>query len=397
MIVACVAIPHFALRVAVLERPELDGAPLVLGAAPTARPLVLDASPEAAARGIRAGIGIREVAALCPDAVVLSPHPVREHQISDEITMALGMLSPLVEPDGGIPGFWYVDLTGSDRLLGPPTIAAATLLEAMPPLLRPRVGVSRGKFPARVAAARSQAGASQIIEEAQTEAFLAHAPTSLLPVSPELLRRMERLGLRTLGDLAALPATAVQARFGKDGRRLHDLARGIDPSPVIAQPLPEVVRESMTFSTPATSVDRLQVALERLALRAFSRPMLRDRHVRQARLRAMLEGGGSWEQSSTLRDPGGRQRVVEVLGYRLTTIGLPGPVERLTLELVAPIAVGGRQELLPGFRSRRPRELVEAARWLEQRYGHSGLYHVMEIEPWSRIPERRQALIAFEP
>ena len=397
MIIACVAIPHFALRVAVLERPELDGAPLVLGAPPNARPLVLDATPEAASRGIRAGIGIREVAALCPDAVVLSPHPLREHGIADEITAALGLLSPLVEPDAAIPGLWYVDLTGSDRLLGAPAVAAGTLLEAMPPLLRPRVGVACGKFPARVAAARTTAGAFQIIEAEKTTHFLSNAPTSLLPVSPEMLRRMERLGLRTLGDLSALPATAVQARFGQEGRRLYDLARGIDPAPVIAQPLPEVVRESMTFTTPATSVDRLQVALERLALRAFSRPMLRDRHVRQARLRASLEGGGSWEQASTLREPGGRQRVVEVLGYRLNSIGLPGPVERLTLELVAPITVGGRQELLPGFRSRRPRELVEAARWLEQRYGHSGLYHVMEVEPWSRIPERRQALIAFDP
>jgi len=108
------------------------------------------------------------------------------------------------------------------------------------------------------------------------------------------------------------------------------------------------------------------------------------------------EGGGSWEQAATLRLPGGKRAVTEALGYRLADLTLSGPVERLILELVGLVPIGGRQELLPGFRSRRPRELVEAARRLKQRYGSSGLYTVVEVEPWSRIPERRLALIAYD-
>ncbi|HET7092534.1 MAG TPA: hypothetical protein VFI22_03625, partial [Thermomicrobiales bacterium] len=61
------------------------------------------------------------------------------------------------------------------------------------------------------------------------------------------------------------------------------------------------------------------------------------------------------------------------------------------------IDIAGRQELLPGFYARRPRRLAEACRQLKQRFGSSCLYRVIEVEPWSRIPERRQALIAFEP
>lgn len=396
MPIACIAVPHFALRVAALERPELDGAPLVLGPPPGGRPLVADASAEAAARGIRPGLGLREVAALCPAAVVLPPHPLREAAAAQRVADGLALLAPLVEPDPERPGLWYVDLVGSDRLLGSPPLAAEKLLATVPPLLRPRAGLAQGKFAARVAAGTARAGAVRALSVEETPAFLASSPVAVLPVRPEMVRRMERLGLRTLGDLAALPPAAVAARFGAEGRRLWDLARGIDPDPVRPPPVPETVVEELEMPVPATSRETLLVGLARLAGRAFARPALQDRHVRQARLRASLEGGGSWEQAATLRLPGGRPAVVEALGYRLADLLLPGPVERLTLELVGIVAPGGRQELLPGFRSRRPRELVEAARRLKQRYGSSGLYTVVEVEPWSRIPERRLALIAYD-
>ena len=140
MPVACIHIPHFALRVALLDRPELDGTPLVLGPPPGSRPVVTDATPEAAARGVRPGLGLREVVALCPDALILPPHPVREAEALTTILAGLEQLSPLVEPDPERPGCCYVDLNGLGRRLGPPATAAAHLLATVPPVLRPRAG-----------------------------------------------------------------------------------------------------------------------------------------------------------------------------------------------------------------------------------------------------------------
>jgi DNA polymerase-4/protein ImuB len=157
------------------------------------------------------------------------------------------------------------------------------------------------------------------------------------------------------------------------------------------------VTERLELPAPAMGRETLLIALTRLAVAAFDRPALRDRHVRQARLGATIEGGRSWEQLATLREPGGRRRVIEALGYRLQAATLPGPVEAVTLELSGLIDATGRQEALPGFRSRRPRQLAEAGRQLKQRYGTSGLYRVVEVEPWSRIPERRRALIPYDP
>jgi nucleotidyltransferase/DNA polymerase involved in DNA repair len=395
--IACVVIPHFALRVALLDRPELDGAPLVLGPPQGERPLVHDATPEAAASGVRPGLGLREAIALCPDAVILSPHPVRENAAAERVVAGLETLSPAVEIDLEQPGCYAVDLTGLERLLGPPRLAAERLLATVPALLRPRAGVAPNKFTARVAAYQSAPGSVQVVNAATMPVFLATAPVGLLPLPADKRRRMERLGLRTLGDLAALPPAAVQARFGAEGRRAWELARGNDPEPVRARSQPEIVTESLTLPAPATSRETLLIAITRLVLRAFDRAALQNRHVRQARLRASLESGQAWEQVTILREPGGHKRLIEALGYRVQTLSLSGPVEALTLEISGLIDATSRQELLPGFNSRRPWQLAEASRHLKQRFGTSGLYRVAEVEPWSRLPERRQALIAYDP
>lgn len=397
MPVACVSVPHFALRVAVLEQPELDGTPLVLAAPSGARPVVLDATPEAAARGIRPGLGLREVPALCPAALILHPHPLREAHALHTITLALETRSPAVEVNPDQAGCFFVDLTGLERRLGLPAQAARQLLRAVPSVLRPRVGIAPGKFAASIAAAAAPPGGHVILDAATTTEFLAKAPVAWLPMPPSKLRQFERLGIRVLGDLAKLPASAVQARFGADGRRAWDLASGHDTAVIHPRDRPETVTETLDLPEPITSRDMMLVALTRLVTSAFAQPGMRSRHVRQIHLQVEIEGNRSWEHKVTLRDPGGQRRVLESLNYRLQAIMLPGPIETMTIELSGLMNTAGQQEPLPGLRSRRPRQLAEANRHLKQRYGVSGLYRVVEVEPWSRIPERRQALLVYDP
>ncbi|MDI3341762.1 MAG: DNA polymerase Y family protein [Sphaerobacter sp.] len=395
MTIACVSIPHFALRVAVLDHPELDGTPLVLATPPGGRNLVADRTPEAAARGIRPGMSLREVTALCPEAVVVQPNPVREAAAFERIVTRLEGLSPLVEP--AEPGCCYVDLRGLDRHYGTPERAAARLLQTVPPLLRPRVGLAPGKFAARVAAGQAAPGGWRIVPPGEVAAFLADLSVEWLPLPAEMLRRLERLGLRTMRDLAALPAHAVQARFGPAGRRAWELAQGLDDEPVRPRARGETVVVELALPAPATSRDALLLALRQLVTRAFARPALRGRGVRQARLRAQLEGGRSWEHVATLREPAGRERLIAALGHRLQAVELPAPLETLSLELTGLTAEAAHQTSLLGARPRRTRQLVEAIRQLKQRYGTSPIYRVVEVEPWSRIPERRRALISYDP
>jgi nucleotidyltransferase/DNA polymerase involved in DNA repair len=399
MTVACVYVPHFALRMALLERPGLDGVPLVLTSPPSNRAVVADCTQEAIEQGIRPGMPLREVTALCPDAVFIQPNPARDAAAFDRILEALESFSPLVEP--GEAGCCYVDLRGLERHDATVEEAAARLLGLVPHALRPRVGIAPGKFTAWVAARGARPGGVRVVTPAEVVPFLGPAPVDWLPVSDELRKRLSRLGLWTLSEFAALPVTAVQARFGPEGRRGWELASGRDDAVVRPRERVETVVETLTLPAPATSRETLLIGLRRLIVRAFGRPELRFRHVRQARLRVLIEENRSWEKEMTFREPVGRERLIETLGHRLAAIELPGAAEAMRLELVGLTAETAHQEMLPGglgtLRARRIRPLVEVARQLKQRYGESPLYRVVEVEPWSRIPERRHALLAFDP
>ena len=395
--IAAVRILHFALRVAVLGQPELDGAPLVLGPVKGDRPKALDCTPEATAIGVRVGMSLRDVVASCPLAQVIAADPVREDTIAAQIQANLEQLSPAVEPDPTERGCWYLDLQGLERLFGDAEQIAGAILQSIPAMLRPRVGIANGKFPARVAAGRAAPGGFRKITPSVTRETLAAEPIASLPMPVEMIRRLEQLGLATLGLLANLPPSAVAARFGPEGRRAWELANGDDPSPVTPRAEQEVIVEKLEFPLPTASRDTLILAMRFLAQRASRRPVLQYRGARQVRIRAIYEGGGSWEKQITMKEPVRDARLGESLRLRFQSLELPQPVSDLELELSDLSAEIARQELLVGLRPRQVRPLVDAARQLKARYGASPLFRIVEVEPWSRIPERRHALMPYDP
>jgi nucleotidyltransferase/DNA polymerase involved in DNA repair len=395
MPLACLLIPNFALRLAVLEQPALDGLPLVLTAPSMSRPLVADASPEAAERGIRIGMPLREVNAVCPLAVFIPANPVRDALAFERLLSQLETVSPALEPVE--PGRCYVDITGLDRHYPSPEAIAAALLAAISPVLRPRAGLGPTRFTAWVAARMAKPGAIQTIAPETMGETLGSLPVAWLPLDPNTLLKLDRLGLRTLAELRDLPATALQARFGPAGREAHACASGQDEARVYPRKTVETVREEFRLPAPMASRDMLLLAIRQLVVRAFNRPVLKHRQIRQARIRIVIEGGQSWEREMTFREPVGSQRLIEVLRSRLQAIELPGPAETIHLDLLGIVNEIAVQELIPLLRPKRDRPLIEAARQLKQRYGESPLAHVVEVEPWSRIPERRFALISYDP
>ncbi len=395
MPVAALIVPHFALRISLLDQPELDGLPLVLTSPPNSRTVVNDCTPEASRRGVRPGMLLREVTALCPEAIFIEPNPVREAQVFDDILRSLETFSPSIEP--GPPGCCYVDLHGLQRHDASPESAAVRLLRLIPPVLRPRAGIAPGKFTALCAARKSQPGNTLLIAPDVVTAFLDDLPTAWLPVDAKTITRLERLGLRTMGEIAALPMTAMQARFGKEGRRAWELASGKDDLTVIPIERPESVIEAITLPAPSTSREMLLLGIRQLVQRAFGRPEMRHRNVRQAQLHVLIEDNRSWEKSLSFRDPAGAERIIEIIGHRLHDLELQGAAERIVLQLIGLVSETTRQQLLPFLKPKRTAPIAQSIRQLKQRYGESPLYRVVEIEPWSRIPERRYALINYDP
>ena len=200
-----------------------------------------------------------------------------------------------------------------------------------------------------------------------------------------------------MGEIAALPMTAMQARFGKDGRRAWELSSGKDDLTVTPIERPESVIEAITLPAPSTSREMLLLGIRQLVQRAFGRPEMRHRNVRQAQLHVLIEDNRSWEKSLSFRDPAGADRIIEIIGHRLQDLELQGAAERIVLQLIGLVSETTRQQLLPFLKPKRTAPIAQSIRQLKQRYGESPLYRVVEIEPWSRIPERRYALINYDP
>ena len=410
--VACVWIPQLPLRVEVLRHPAWDGRPLVLGGAPGERKVAQLCSPEAEAAGIRPGLPLREVVPLCPEAIVLQPDPVRVAAVLDRLVADLQQVSPLVEAAaaGGSAaaanteeGLLFLDLRGLQTLYGSLATLEQAIRSAVPPLLRPRFGFGAGKFAAAAAARAAGASGSRVVPSADTVAFL--APLSvwqfavLSVLSPDALHRLERLGLRTIGDLAALPLGAVQAEFGPPGARAWRLGHGRDTEPIVPRPSVSTVQAALRFDDPLASVDAVMAALDQLLAQTFSTQALAGRSVRQVRLRALLADGSSWERCYTFKEAlASRDAARRALKSKLDLPnGLPpAAIEELYLELLGLVGEAARQGSLFVARARQLGQVAEAARQLRARYGHVPLYHVVEVEPWSRIPERRWALVTCD-
>src|SRR5438445_432373 len=233
--------------------------------------------------------------------------------------------------------------------------------------------------------------------------FLAAQPLAVLPLDPDTHRRLRQLGVKTLGALVALPEEAVVSQFGGVGRQLWRLAAGLVSEPVVGRVAPEPIVAALTFFTPVGERDLLAHALDKLVDRALGDPRRSGWRVQVVRVHAELEHGASWLVAATLKDPAAtRERIAAPLKTQLERSPPAGAVERLVVEFTA-FAPGTAELQLfardagAAARAGRRRALQSAAREIALRIRRPMLYHVIEVQPWSRLPERRYALIDFEP
>jgi DNA polymerase-4/protein ImuB len=398
MRLACVTVPHFRIALERGRAPHLAGRALAIGEPPPGTNQVLDCSPEAAAHGVRTGMPLRDARTVVPDLVVLPPDPVFYARRFEALLDALEQAEPAiqaaddgvafaaVDPNAGEAAGWRA----AERLLHAVRASAGVAASA---------GIGEGMFIAWCAAAVSAPGEATIVPAGQEQAFLAPLSTSFLPVSYDAQRKLALYGLRTIGDVAQIAVGAAQAQFGREGARLHDLARGIDRTPFVPRARREPVGASLTMPAPTVNTAALIIAARQLTGRLLRLPAMRYRHVRQLRLRLTLLGGGSWERTLTFRDPlGDEEAIVFVLKKLIEPLQLAGPVEEMALEFIGLTGETGKQRsLLFAEQQRRRAQLLAALAQLKQRFGgEPQVTRVVEVEPWSRIPERRYALIDYD-
>ena len=415
---ACCWIPLFALRCELARRPELASLPVALIAPDTARtPRVWQVAPLARRSGVMPEMTVSQAIGLCPALKLCEPDPVHYDEQFSRLVTALVSVSPVVEPVE--LGRVFVGTDGLEGLYGgPEEIVEAIQLRIADfglrigntriesaianPQSAIRVGWGRGKFVSWVAATRARPGSAVIVPPGEEATFLASQPLAVLPLDPDTHRRLRQLGVKTLGALVGLPEEAVVSQFGRAGRRLWRLAAGLESEPVVGRVVPEPIVAALTFFSSIGERDLLAHALDKLVDRALGDPRRRGWRVQVVRLHAELEHGASWLVEATLKDPSAtRGRIAAPLKTQLERSPPAGAVERLVVEFTA-FAPGTAELQLfardasAAARAGRRRALQSAAREIALRMNRPMLYHVIDVQPWSRLPERRYALIDFE-
>lgn len=278
MRLACLWVPHFAAAAALRDEPELRQCPVVVveGAAPARA--VVDATDEARETGVRAGMAEAEATARCPGLIVRAASAERERAAREALLAAALGTSPRVE-DGG-PGVIYVDLDGLGALFGDePAVGERLTRDARRIGLPARVGIA-GSRPAALSAARLGRRVS-VIPAGEEAMRLAPAPLALLALAPELKETLARWGVRTFGDLAALPRVGLGARLGAGGLAAQDLARGADPAPFHPYAPPPFFQEARGLEWEIVSLEHLEPVvrplLERLTARLGVAHLAADR------------------------------------------------------------------------------------------------------------------------
>ena len=395
--IACVYIPRFAVEVERQRRSDIAARLVLIGEA-----TVLDCSLGAETSGVRPGMRMSEAIGLCHQAVVLPPDVSHYQRRFEEALDVLEGLSPEVEGAGPSAGSGQALGTAYLSLEGLPVEPLPFAEEAISALrrrtgLRAAVGIAGGKFAARTVARLARPGLAKALPPGGETAFLAPLPVALLPASDSMRWRLRLLGLETMGDIARLPLGAFQQQFGPEGKRCWELAGGIDDEPLLPRLREETVVRRLQMPAPTVALEAILMGVERLVRAAYGDSGRRGRWVRKAVVRAALDGGGSWELPvpfrEALADPKDAWFAVKCAVVRRPP---ERPVEELEVELVGLSGESGKQASMFDGRARLKRQVEEAVRQLRSQQGTASIGKVVEVEPWSRIPERRAALVDFD-
>ena len=221
---------------------------------------VVSASPEAIVYGVRRGMRRREAQARCPDIEVIPHDAARDARAFERIMSAVDSFAPRVEIVR--PGLCIIAARGPARYFGGETALRARIATAVDEAIvamrthplhdadHTRVGIADGPFAAEIAAMRGV-----VVPPGGSASFLASFPTVVLD-QPALADLLGRLGIRTLGELAALPAGRVVARFGSEGAAAHRRARGDDARLLEPRPIPPDLTITRELDPPAHRVDQ---------------------------------------------------------------------------------------------------------------------------------------------
>jgi DNA polymerase-4 len=370
----------FFVSVEELFDPSLKGRAVVVGGQRDERGVVSAASYEARKFGVHSAMPLRTAAKMCPHAVFVNGHPERYRECSEKVYKVLDTFSPQIEMASIDEA--YIDMTGTDRLHGPPLKAAHALHERMKTHtgLNCSVGIGSSRLIAKVSSAQAKPNGVLWIIPGEEAKFLAPLDVREIPgVGKVMETHLHALGIKKVGDLARLEDSELEGRFGKWGLALAGKARGEDAggwfdNEVGADLEAKSISHEHTYNEDTADVSQLESTLTRLSEMVGRRLRESNFHARTVQLKLRYKDFTTITRAHTLPAP--TQLDTEIFeavralfrknwkkGIQVRLLG----VQASSFTTAQP----GQINLLEGNRQQRWKDALAAADRLRDKFGES--------------------------
>ncbi len=281
----------FFVSVEELFDPSLIGKPVVVGGQANQRGVVSAASYAARKFGVHSAMPLRTAARLCPQAIFVDGHPTRYREYSRKVYEVLKSFSPQV--DMASVDEAYMDLTGTERLHGPPLSAAHRLHDAVKrdTALNCSIGISTSRMVAKVASDQAKPNGVLWVLPGEEARFLAPLDVRKIPgVGKVTEKNLQAWGVRKVGDLAALEEDFLRQHLGQWGLALAGKSRGMDAGgwfdgEVGDDNTPKSISHEFTFNEDTADSDALESTLARLSEMVARRLREHELHARTIQLK----------------------------------------------------------------------------------------------------------------
>ena len=371
----------FFVSVEELFDPALKGKAVVVGGRPDERGVVAAASYEARKFGVHSALPLRTAHKLCPHAIFVDGHPERYREYSKQVFAVLQHFSPQIAMASIDEA--YLDMTGTERLLGPPLRAAHSLHQAIKDETRLNcsIGIATSRLVAKVASDQAKPNGVLWVLAGQEMRFLAPLEVRKIPgVGKVMERKLHDLGIRTVADLARLDEAFLEERFGKWGLALAGKARGTDAGgwydeEIGADDSPKSVSHEHTFSQDTADLALLESTLARLSEMVGRRLREHDLHARTLQLKLRYSDFSTLTRAHSL--PNATQVDTEILDVVRALFRREwrcGKRVRLLGVQASGFTVAALQlDLLGGDRHQKWQQALSAADRMRDKYGEASI------------------------
>ncbi|MFB3917423.1 MAG: DNA polymerase IV [Terriglobales bacterium] len=371
----------FFVSIEELFDPSLKGKPVVVGGRPNERGVVAAASYEARKFGVHSALPLRTAYKLCPQAIFVDGHPERYREYSGKVHEVLKRFSPKLEMASIDEA--CLDMTGTERLFGPPLRAAHALHQAVKEAtqLNCSIGIATSRLVAKIASDLAKRNGILWVVPGQEARFLASLPVRKVPgVGKVMEKNLHDLGIFTVGDLAKFDEAFLEERFGKWGLALAGKAQGLDAGgwfdeEIGAETGPKSISHEHTFGHDTDNVEQLESTLARLSEMVGRRLRENGLYARTVQLKLRYKDFSTITRAHSL--PRATQLDNDILDEVRALFRKnwkPGALVRLLGVHVSSFEKQSPQpDLLDGGKNQKWRQALSAADRLRDRYGEGAV------------------------